>query len=173
MIAYKWQISFSLIIYLFMCLFVCLFNVLTWKNTMGSVYNKKNCMSLMAIGGHVQALLTFSSLASILIQKTTMSSACPSCRTCFPFMLPYFFLKSIRFKDGFAMDSITPLLCTPSLLPSVYSITGVYSSVFLLTCFLYLHFNEGCFLYPVTSFTLTWHGKDWHRLCFVSFIIGS
>lgn len=33
----------------------------------------------------------------------------------------------------------------------------------LTDCFLYLHFNQGFFLCTVASFTLTWHGKDWHR----------
>lgn len=74
-------------------------------------------MSLMAISRHMQVLLTFSGLASILTQKTAMSLACLNYRICLPFM------SLTAFSSPFSAK--TALLWTPPLLPSVYCITAV------------------------------------------------
>lgn len=85
---------------------------------MGSEYNKKNCMILMAISRHMQALLTFSGLASILIQKTTMSFVCLNCGT-LPFHAPLLLSQVLSVQRwlyyglhySFTMYSIFATIC--------------------------------------------------------------
>lgn len=139
-----WQISFSLFFYLPVCLFIY---VSVYCANLKGYHRLMRFMRFMAISRHACKLyLTFSCLASILIQKTMSQCRKDKVFSVSELQNASFSCSLTSFLSPFSSNMT--LLWTPSLLPSVSSVTAVQSSVFLLSvffiCILIKVFSSNC-----------------------------